>query len=192
MQPARRKLIKGALAAGGAAALAGCGGGGGGGGGGGESGGSGGLGGGVSSSAPSTFSLRSPTGALSSATACIARDAEQAQISRPPALTDVPADTYVRGALDIRTVSENGKVLPGDFFVGGDRLYWQIQAGGNSAVPTSFALGQPGITDTKKATRQVLLLLDNDGNIVSTVLENKGGRIMTTSCHNSISTVRRV
>lgn len=184
MQVSRRKLIKGAIAAS-AATLAGCGGGGGGGGS------NGGGVGGASSSAPSTFSLRSPEQAWASAGRCIARGAEQARVDPPPVLAD-SEDTYVRGVLEIKEISENGKVIPGDFFADGSGRYWQIEAGGNSAAPTNFLVGQPGIADKTKATKQALLNLDERGEIVSTVFEDKGGSIMTRTCATSLATRRYV
>jgi hypothetical protein len=187
MQVVRRKLIKGAIAAS-AATLAGCGGGGGGGG---SNNGGGGGSGANSSSAPSTFSLRSPEQAWASAGQCIARGAEQARQDPPLALTD-SEDTYVRGTLEIKEISDNGKVIPGDFFADGSGRYWQIEAGGSSAEPTNFLVGQPGIADRNKATKQALLNLDERGEIVSTVFEDKGGSIMTRTCATSLATRRRV
>jgi hypothetical protein len=186
MQAARRKLIKGALAAS-ATTLAGCGGGGGGGGG--DGGGGGGLG--AASSAPSTFSLRSPQQAWASAGRCIARTEEQARRDGVPYLSD-SEDNYVRGILELKEISDNGKLIPGTFFADGTGRYWQIDSAGRSASPTSFLVGQPGITDRRIAAKQALLNLDYQGNIVSTVFENKGGNIMTRTCATSLATRRRV
>lgn len=186
MQVARRKLIKGAIAAS-ATALAGCGGGGGGGGG--DGGGSG--SGATSSAAPSTFTLRSPQQAWASAGACIARGAEQARQDAPLPLADTE-DKYVRGVLETKEVTENGKVLPGEFFSDGTGRYWQIQPGEKTASPTMLLVGQPGITERKLASKQALLTLDDQGNIVGTVLENKGGSIMTRTCATSLATRSRV
>ena len=184
MQVTRRKLIKGAIAVS-ATTLAGCGGGGGGGGGG-----DAGVGG-ASSTAPSTFSLRSPQQAWASAGKCIARGAEQAQRESPLVLSD-SEDKYVRGFLETKQVFLDGKEIPGIFFADGTGRYWQIQPGEKAASPSSYLVGQPGISDRRVAIKQALLNLDDQGNIVSTVLENKGGSIMTRTCATSLATRRRV
>jgi hypothetical protein len=94
--------------------------------------------------------------------------------------------------LEMKEISENGKVIPGDFFADGSGRYWQIQTGGESAVPTNFLVGQPGIAETQKGFKQALVTLDESGNILGTVYENKGGSIMTRTCATSLATRRRV
>jgi hypothetical protein len=177
MQKVRRKLIKGALAAT-VVTTAGCGGGGGSGGGGGNL---SGLGGGD----PSTFAVPAQAQALGSLDACIARSTQEAEAMQVQTLTEFQ-DSFLRGTLQIADglVPTTGPEVPGQFFLDGGQ-WRQIQSGATTSVLTQWT----ALTAKPKSTRemQVLVTIDDSGNIIQTRLEDPEGSVATHTCWNSVT-----
>jgi hypothetical protein len=177
MQNTRRKLIKGALGAT-VVTVAGCGGG-------------GGSGGdepsfsrpGAPSGDGSAFTVPRGSGWAGGSTACYARDLKQAEYTPPAAVSDAE-DTWMRGELEFFDLQANGKQIDGEFFLGADQHYWRLELGGESAVSTEYT--PLTVQASSTGYRQVLLQLDESGEIIGTALEPNGGIPMTRSCWHSI------
>ena len=182
MQKARRKLIKGALAAT-VVSAAGCGGGGG------EGGGFG-SGGGLGSGNPSAFSVPSQGRAVMSWHLCIEKSVRDAEATQVQTLTQFD-DTFLRGTLPVAnrlvpTASSGGEPLVGQFFLDASQRWRQIVNDGTSSTLTQWT--QLTAVGEDVHDLQVLLAIDDYGNIIQTRLEGPEGRVATDSCWNSVIT----
>jgi hypothetical protein len=113
--------------------------------------------------------------------ACYARDAER--LTPPAALTEAE-DTWMRAQLEFFDLNVDGKRVDGEFFLGADERYWQVQLGGETAVATDYT--PLTAQASSSGVKQVLLQLDESGEIIGTALEPNGGIPMTRSCWNSL------
>ena len=179
MQKARRKLIKGALAAT-VVTTAGCGGSGGGGGGGAVS--------GLGSGSPSIFSVPSQSQAVMSWQVCVEKSEREAEAMQVQTLTQVD-DSFLRGTLPVADglITPGTQPVEGQFFLDGAGRWRQIVNGGTGSTLTQWTrlTAEP----RRVQDMQVLLAIDvRDGSIIQTRLEGPEGSVATNSCWNSLKT----
>jgi hypothetical protein len=182
MQKARRKLIKGALAAT-VVTTAGCGGSGGGGGGGAVS--------GLGAGSPSIFSVPSQSQAVMSWQVCVEKSEREAEAAQVQTLTQVD-DSFLRGTLPvadglITTTPTSTQLVEGQFFLDGAGGWRQIVNGGTGSTLTQWTrlTAEP----RRVQDMQVLLAIDvRDGSIIQTRLEGPEGNVATDSCWSSLKT----
>jgi hypothetical protein len=121
--------------------------------------------------------------AASSSVACLARDAK-----RDPTVVAPSTDEWLRTQVNVVQLSQwNGQscnVIPGQYFLGPDRVtYWSID-GNQSVMPTSYS-----VTDCVAqpvGTRYALVHIDQRGQPTGMAWEPKGGSPVTSSCWTSV------
>jgi len=142
--------------------------------------------------APAVFTVRTASAqAMSSAMACITRDAQQAQEwPYPEKCMETYQDEWLRMRKDLVEIHKYGSTRPLSnrrFFLSHDgNTYWELIPDGNSyRAEPKYSTTQYG--KYRKVGDGKFLAYHKDGNIVGYGWEDNGGLNITASCWTSIN-----
>jgi len=142
--------------------------------------------------APAVFTVRTASAqAMSSAMACITRDAQQAQEwPYPEKCMETYQDEWLRMRKDLVEIKKWGSNRPlanRRFFLSHDgKTYWELIPDGNSyKAKPAYSTTEYGMS--RKVGDGKFLAYHKDGNIVGYGWEDNGGLNITASCWMSIN-----